>query len=288
MLLNDDLLNELQKLGGGGTRDRPEIRAAYSNSQVIGFAVSPAPEDIGESLHKFSSFCWHIPDNDLSARGNAHIFCNYFPEYKKKRDWDSDIKHNINQNLVTELATEFHLNEATVINQLTYYAYAILSSDFYLQKFQGKLFSVGGEWPKIPVTKVKSNFISIAEFGQELAKMEAKEFSVSSASSDIAEIIYYKYKLEYNCIKLIDQSGGTLIEYTDVPDEVLTFTVSGYNVLKEWLKMHSFPYYRKALGREEIHRFESLINKIECYQNLIRDLNILVEEIINRELYAPE
>lgn len=286
VLLNDDLLSELQKLGGGGTRDRPEIRSAYMHSQVLGFAVSPAPEDIGSSLHKFSSFCWHIPDNDLSARGNAHIFCNYFPEYKKKRVWDPTIKTNVNQGLILKMVSDFEMDVTDLIDEITFYSYAILSSEFYLQTFQGILFSVAGEWPRIPITKDKPTFHAIARLGQKLAHLESKNEKDSEMSSDETIITYYNYKIEKNCVKLVNLSGGIEKVYNDIPDEVLTFNVSGYNVVKEWLKLYSFPYYRKGLSMKELVEFETLITKIKYYQEIIVELDVLVEEVIDGDLFS--
>lgn len=288
VLLNDSLLNELKNLGGGGTRDRPEIRAAYSNPEVFGFAVSPAPEDIGERLHKFSSFCWHIPDNDLSARGNGRVFCNYFPDYKKKRNWDPTIKNNLNQELVSMLSTKFSLEAETVINHLTFYSYAILSSRFYLQAFEGKLFSVSGEWPRIPITKNQRAFNVIANLGKKLAKLETNNNQKTDTLPDNTSLIYYKYSLENNSILLMDKRRNIVKEFIDIPDEVLFFRVSGYYIIKEWLKLHSYPYFQKGLSSTDLLELETLITKIGSYIEITQDLDELVEEVINGELFTPQ
>lgn len=86
LILNNKLMDALRKTPGGGMRERPEVQAAYADERVFGFAVAPAPADICPVIKKFSSFCWNIPDNDLATRGNAHVFCNRFPNYKSKKD----------------------------------------------------------------------------------------------------------------------------------------------------------------------------------------------------------
>jgi predicted helicase len=287
VILNDALLSELQKLGGGGTRDRPEIRAAYSDNKVLGFAVSPSPEDIGASIHKFSSFCWNIPDNDLSARGNAHIFCNYFPEYKKKKNWDPTLRENINQELVNQLCSDFDLNTESAHEKLMFYVYAVLSSEFYIQSFAGKLFTVSGEWPRIPITKDKTAFIAIATIGKTLAEIEIKHEKLPDENPAEATIVYYKYKVEKDRLILLDDTRSVLKEFPNIPEEITGFTVSGYNILREWLKMHSFPYYRKGVGTTEFLKLEKLIDNISEYLDAIVELDSIVEEILDGELYEP-
>ena len=89
-------------------RERPEVQAAYNDEGVFGFAVAPAPADISPVIKKFSSFCWNIPDNDLATRGNAHIFCNRFPEYKAGgKNWENKAVSNVNKKLLQLLVANF-------------------------------------------------------------------------------------------------------------------------------------------------------------------------------------
>lgn len=282
VLLDDDLLEGLSQMEGGGTRDRPEIRAAYNDTKVFGFAVAPAPEDIGSTLHKFSSFCWHIPDNDLSTRGNAHIFCNYFPDYKKKKDWDPTLKGNINSDVLSGLAVRMSLKVEDLIDPLTFYSYSILSSNYFLNKFAGKLFSVAGEWPRVPVTADKDLFIELSKRGKELAKLE----SLSSPESlvETASFSFHKYTLKENAVKLLDSEGNVAFELNDVSSDILEFSVSGYNVLREWLKMHSYSYYRKDVGGQEISELKLLVKNIETYLQIVSDIDLLVEKVLSTEL----
>jgi hypothetical protein len=288
VLIDENLFDELGKTKGGGMRDRPEIRAAYSNKNVFGFAVAPAPEDLGISLHKFSSFCWNVPDNDLSTRGNAHIFCNYFPEYKRKRNWNSTVKTNINATLLSALSKQFGIGEDKLINPLTFYCYAILSSNCYLEQFKGKLYNVAGEWAGIPITTDKDLFITVAEFGKQLAEIEASDFKIKTAKADLTELEYHKTKIETNSISFLDENGNLLIEYNDLDEDVLNFEVSGYNVVWNWLKLHSYPYYRKPLEEDEINEFHMLLSKIRLYIDTIAELDKSVEEILDGNLLSKK
>ncbi len=284
VILNDDLLTELQQLGGGGTRVRPEVRAAYSDERVLGFIVSPAPEDLGDNLHKFTSFCWNLPDNDLSMRGSARVFCNYFPEYKRSGEWNNANQENINPDLVALLSNEFDITQEEVITQLTFYSYAILSSKFYLSSFEGALYGVAGNWPKIPITKDKSLFISTSELGKKLANIEKSDYLISEITVDEGEILYHKYSFDENTINLKDVSGNVVKQFTNIASEVIDFEVSGYKVLKEWLKMHSFQYYRASLQTDKILELETLLSKIPLYIGKIEELDLEVEQILNNKL----
>lgn len=285
VLIDDELLTELQGLGGGGTRDRPEIRSAYSSSNVFGFAVSPAPEDIGENLHKFSSFCWFMPDNDLSARGNAHVFCNYFPEYKKGDDWDSTPRPNINESLLKTLCVDFQIEELQLMDHVVFYCYSILSSEYYLDMFKGKLFGVAGEWPRIPVTKSKSLFLAIVDFGKKIAEIESNDFELNIAESDVDAFTYFKFSIDADTITLKDETGRTVKKFSNIPLETISFKISGYSIIKEWLKLHSFPYFRKELSVGDIRKFNILLNKIDLYIDTISNLDFLVEQVIDGEVY---
>lgn len=286
VLLDDNLLDELGKAKGGGMRDRPEIRAAYKNKNVFGFAVAPAPEDLGQSLHKFSSFCWNVPDNDLSTRGNAHIFCNFFPEYKKKKDWDSKVKTNINPTLLAALSKQFSIKEEKLINPLTFYCYAVLSSEFYLDQFKGKLYNVAGEWARIPVTADRDLFIAVAEFGKLLADIEAGDYKIITVKDDLTELKYHRTKIEANSITFLDEKGDLAKKYSNIDEDVLMFEVSGYNVVWNWLKLHSYPYYRKQLEEDEIKEFHTLLSKIRLYKDTIAELDKSVEEILRGRLLS--
>lgn len=286
VLLDENLLVELGKTKGGGMRDRPEIRAAYKNKDVLGFAVAPAPEDLGLSLHKFSSFCWNVPDNDLSTRGNAHIFCNYFPDYKKKKDWDSKVKSNINPALLNTLSKEFGLKEEKMINPLTFYCYAVLSSEFFLEQFKGKLYNVAGEWASIPITADKDLFLTVSNIGKQLANIESNDFKTETGKDDLTELEYHKYKIETGSIRLFDYKGNLVKQYDDIDEDVLQFVVSGYNVIWNWLKLHSYPYYRKPLEKNEINQFSTLLSKIRLYKDTIAELDKSVEELLNSKLLS--
>ena len=77
-LLWDTVFEHLSGVGGDGARVRPEIKAIYDLPDTVGFSLAHAPKDLSESLGQFTSFCWYFPDNDLSYRGDGHIYLNHY------------------------------------------------------------------------------------------------------------------------------------------------------------------------------------------------------------------
>lgn len=280
ILLDPNVLNELKNVEGGGTRDRPEIRVAFSDPNVKGFALAPAPEDIGQNIHKFSSFCWNIPDNDLSARGNAHVFCNYFPEYKKhKSSWDSSLKTNISPVFLKALSSIFDIDIQTLINPVLFYVYALTSCTAYLDQFKGKLFDVAGQWPRIPVTRNKGLFLEIAGIGETMANIEREDYEVVKRPNNIVfpkysrEFKLTSFSMEGGSLCLIGDKKEDILTLSNIPQTVLNFEVSGYKVLKEWLKMRTFAYYRKTFASNDYTSLSNLILKIDLYHSHMKELD---------------
>ena len=136
-------------------------------------------------------------------------------------------------------------------------------------------------------TKDKTAFIAIASIGKTLAELEIKHENLPDGNPNESTIAYFKYKIKEDTLFLFDDTGIVIKEYSNIPKEVIGFTVSGYNVLREWLKMHSFPYYRKGVGASEFLKFENLIENISEYLDIIAELDSIVEEALDGDLYNP-
>lgn len=291
LLLDNKLMNALRKTKGGGMRERPEVQAAYRDDSVFGFAVAPAPADISPILTKFTSFCWSIPDNDLVARGNSHIFCNKFPENKKsQKKWSSVPRTNVGGRLLSLVSKEFECTKDSVADDIVFYAYAVLNSDLYLQSFKGKLHSTAGEWPSIPIPKDKSVFARMVEIGRAMAEVERKDYASQhipseSRTVEVEEMEIRTYDVSSNIISLEGVQGQKII--IPAPREVLEFEASGYNVVREWLKYHSYAYYRKACGEEEFADLKNLFGKILDFKRLVESADATMDEILHGEFITP-
>jgi len=290
-LISEPVLQELSGVGGGGTRHRPEVIAAFSVPETIGIAVSPAPKDIGEELHRFVSFCWNLPDNDLSRRGNAHVFCNLFPENKTKGDWDRTPINNINESLLSLLGTS---GISASPEDVVFYVYGILCSDAYLDEFEGALFTVadstkGG--PRIPIAKDPETFLDIARMGQRLAVLEKHDSDVPIAERFASFVELFDNDGSFELTRFdIDEAGEKIVLKDErslneivlqpIPTEILSFQVSGYQVLQQWLKFHSHRYTRMAFSQENYERLLKLLTRIDMQMKVVKDLDKMVSALI--------
>lgn len=286
-LISEAVLQELSITGGGGTRHRPEVIAAFSVPETVGIAVSPAPKDIGDELHRFVSFCWNLPDNDLSRRGNAHVFCNLFPENKGKGKWDRTPINNISQSLLTMLE---NAGISASPEAVVFYVYGVLCSDAYLDEFEGALFTVadltkGG--PRIPITKDPQTFYEIAQMGEQLALLEKHDLVFPIADQFASYIELFNNQASFELTRFdIDEAGEKIILKDErslieiilqpIPTEILTFQVSGYQVLQQWLKFHSHRYTRMTFSQEDYEQLLRLLTRIDAQIRIVKNLDDVV------------
>ena len=250
------------------------------------------PQHLSPEINKFTSFCWYLPDNDLVARNNAHVFCNRFPDYKKsQKEWNSECKNNINEKLLSTLETNYKVTKTNLSDELVFYAYAVLNSDHYLHTFEGKLYSTSVELPAIPIPKSYGLFNQMAEIGRQMADIERKNFLSTNqpgvfGSSLMDHEINMEYTISEGGIKIHDINSR--VEYViQVSDEILTFQASGYEIVREWLKYHSYNYYRKACGKKEFVELQNLFGKILDFKSLVASADVIMSEILQSELIKP-
>lgn len=297
----EPVFEKLAKIGGGGTRARPEVLNAFYDKDVMGITIAPSPKDIGEKLHRFASFCWFHGDNDLCKRGNAHIFCNYFPIYKstkkgrKEKSWDSIPKLNINPVLLNKISDMINDSLKNTANKIVFYVYAILCSDLFLDEFEGALFSYADRKnrPRIPFPNDKGSFNRITEIGKKLAMLEkttddieiSKEYKkFESLYSEPFRLFTYKINADEEKLDLKDENKQAILTIRPISRYILNFEVSGYVVIKQWLKYHSHRYSRKTFTRNEFNELLQLFQRISDQLELIKDLDTEVELLISGKI----
>lgn len=289
---DQSLLTALGDTPGGGMRFRPEVKAAFSDAAVFGFAVAPAPAEISRNISKFCSFCWNMPDNDLSTRGNAHIFCNKFPEYKRKSTWDSSLQNNVHPAILAKIQDILEIDIETAQDDMIFYVYAVLSSPLFLETFSAKLHSLAGRTPAIPITSNAKLFNNVVEIGKRLASLERSDYVfVESDMETISNITWgdrpanfeiSSYEIGEDFIKIKTSTSKVIV--LSLSADITSFSISGYNVIREWLKYHSFNYYRKALGEAEIEGLISLIKRIALYLEVYPELDSKIESVMASDL----
>lgn len=294
LLLDDELLRVLSGLGGGGTRLRPEVAAAYSAEGTVGIAIAPSPIDIGEDLHRFATFCWDMPDNDLCARGNAHVFCDRFPDNKPagRREWDPTPKDNISNLL---LAAVRELRPDTSPRDLVFYSYAVLCSGTLLEAFADAYFTASAteNIPRIPIVNDAAAMALLIEKGREIAELENPDTDVQLPQwvAEIEGQYSGQFNLKRSCIdpelleiRLYSDREEPEIRLGGVPEELLQLTISGYEVIGCWLKFHSFTYTRTAFSSSD---FQSLLRLLACLHAqaaLIEQVDVVLERVISGEV----
>lgn len=273
-LLTTELLSALSKTQGGGTRARPEVLSAFKTKKVVGLAVAPSPKELAGELTHFASFCWGAPDNDLSRRGNAHVFCNFFPEYKgKSTGWTGEPMPNVHPGLIKALGLK-STKEMPAETAVTFYCYAILCSEWYRSRFASVLFSVSS-WPRIPFPKEKKRFRSLVELGRKLAELE--NFSVAFQLAKNQRLIIENWEDFKVVCHSLDETSGVITLQDDAgksrkmpgfEPKVLTFSVGGYKVVHEWLKFHSYAYSRSTFRKEDVMELLSVCSRILMHLGL--------------------
>lgn len=284
-VITDKIMSALGDIENSGTRYRPEIGSAFREDDTIGIAVAPSPPRLGDNLHRLASFCWNLPDNDMAKRGSARVLCNQFPEEKSGNDWDSTPIDNVNESFIGKLKKSY--GESISKNEVVYYTYAVLSSPFYLDAFEGALFRNQVN-PRIPIPKDKNVFDNIVEKGKEIALLEKKEdtpqgrlegkyLNQSDSFESPFKLKNPQYYNEYNkgdeiIVLKNDNSGDMELEIKNVPEEVGEYEISGNTTIYEWLKVYSFPYLRRDFRKED---YLSLLSTLERLEKQIQILNSL-------------
>lgn len=294
LLLDNELLRLLSGVGGGGTRLRPEIVSAYSNVGTIGIAIAPSPMDISDDLHRFATFCWDMPDNDLCSRGNAHVFCNQFPENKPPRGtaWDPTPKNNISEQLLSRVKSIF---PKVTSSDIVYYVYAVLCSGTLLEAFASAYFTASSSEniARVPIVSDAGSLRSLIEKGRELATLEnPRQSQELHALFSPFEALFvnsfvlkkFKVDMEQLEVRLYSDRSEPEIVLSGIPQELLQLVVSGYQVVSCWLKFHSYAYTRTQFNQDDFRQLLDLLSILFKQLEIIKEVDAYMEKVISGKL----
>ena len=298
-LLDKDLTSELARVGGGGTRLRPELFGAFSVDGTFGIAVCPSPKDQHDSLKQFSSFCWHYPDNDLCRRGGAHIYCNQLVNPKT-----NEPVSNISDDIVLSLLRTYRYSgERSLRDTLVFYVYAILCSRLYLDTFEGALYTVSraDQSPRIPFVASRETYDRVVSLGERLADLENEDYepgnhlnfdyaALSALLPDSFELQLSgdMYDRENETITLRSRGGDEFV--IPCPCEIQDINIGGYDIVKNaWLKFYSYDYTHCPFDKSDLDNFLSLLNRLAEYLQILDELDGVVREILDgqQDLIQP-
>jgi len=291
VLLWKDLLQRYSKIGGGGTRLRPEIIRAYSNPDTIGFAMAHAPKDLNPTLSQFVSFCWYYPDNDMCTRGNSHIYVNQYPT------GETGMQSNINATLLHRVMDILAVDAAEASRQIVFYSYAILCSQVYLDEFEGALFTVNqsDKRARIPIVSDRELFRRLAELGKMVAELEKAGYQAENILQydydAIAETLPAGFHLS-NAPHPFDEENEQLIlsdGHTEIrvfcPIAIQHLNVSGYDVIKNvWLKFNSYDFTHCELTRDDVRSLLNLLNTLAMQSHLVAEIDATIYPITHEEV----
>ena len=292
----EDLLKKFSRVGGGGTRRRPEVMAAFSKTGTMGFALSHSPKDQKNKLGQFASFCWYRPDNDLCRRGNAFIYLNRYPEGRRGK---GKLVCNVNERLCLKLSALLDVDGDTAARDMVFYSYAILCSQVYLDKFEGALFTVNRARmrPRIPVSGDAAIFQAIVNLGHRIADLERVDYRpqniVGYDYGALPEQVPSGFKLHWShglqpfdekeeTVTLLGIDGRRII--VPCPVEVQHVVIAGYEVIKNvWMKFNSYEFTHCQFSRSDMVSFLDLLNKLTEYLELVKEIDDVVRHVLNDE-----
>ena len=286
-----DLLHKFSRIGGGGTRRRPEIMKAYSDDRTVGFALSHSPKDQKDSLKPFASFCWYRPDNDLCRRGNAFIYLNQYPINRS----GVELGGNINDGLSERLSSLLGQDDIDLATEVVFYTFAVMCSQVYLDEFEGALFTVNRSdlRPRIPIVGNVDIFRRFAELGRKVAELERNDYSPQNLAgydyNAIKAQVPRDFKLSWTrAIQPFDEENetATLTDgRTDItiscPLDVQRLNIAGYEVVKNaWMKFNSYDFTHCAFTAEDMGVFLDLVNKLLEYVELVGEIDVIMHDVI--------
>ena len=287
VLLWQDVLMKYSRIGGGGTRLRPEIIKAYSDQHTIGFAMAHAPKDLNPTLSQFVSFCWYYPDNDMCTRGNSHIYMNQYPNGEGK------MASNITPKIIDAVLSMTGMTETEAAKEIVFYVFAVMCSQVYLDDFEGALFTVNqsDKRARVPIVSDKDTFFKIAGIGRSIAELEKVDFKPENILNfdyeSLMQSIPTGFKLK-NVTHPFDPdkellllTDGTKTVEIYCPLSLQRLNISGYDVIKAvWLKFNSYDFTHCEFTKDDMKRLLDFLNTIAMHEKYVEKLDEIVAPIL--------
>jgi type I restriction-modification system DNA methylase subunit len=286
-----DLLHKFSRVGGGGTRRRPEISKAYSDDRTVGFALSHSPKDQKDSLKPFASFCWYYPDNDLCRRGNSFIYLNQYPASRNS----TTLSGNVNDRLCEQLSALLGLDGIGLMTEVVFYTFAVLCSQVYLDEFEGALFTVNRSdmRPRIPMVNDSDVFNRLVTLGRKVAELEKSDYTPQNLAGldydAIKALVPRDFRLSWTrAIQPFDEDNET-VTLTDgrvditipCPLDAQRLNIAGYEVIKNaWMKFNSYDFTHCAFTVDDMGVFLDLINKLLEYVELVGEIDVVMHDVV--------
>ena len=119
---------------------------------------------------------------------------------------------------------------------------------------------------------IHSEFNSIFELGSRVLESWGQDAYTPALSDEIVSFT---------------DATGNVIRSTVVPKEILHFVSSGYEVVREWMKYHSYAYYRKACCKEDFEDLFNLLGRIQDFKRQVVLADIQMKQILDGQFITP-
>ena len=268
----------------------------YDLPDTVGFALAHAPKDLDESLGQFTSFCWYFPDNDLSRRGNGHVYLNQYIRDPRT----GVVINNVHNALINHFIALTHFSANECAKKMVFYAYAVFCSQVYLEEFYGALFVVNQSESRarIPIVSDRDAFLRLSALGERLANLEKNDTEVGNVlgldydgllsqlpsnfhlehSRSAAREPYDEENEEF--IVSDETTGASIRVYC--PIALQKFTIAGYNVIKDcWLKFHSYRFTHCDFTQDDFRDLLDLFNKVASQMQIVSEIDDVMHEIVS-------
>lgn len=283
----------MKQASADGGRARPELEKVFIENDYkdnIALAVAKAPSLISKDLDQFVCVIEDLPDNDLASRNNSYIFPIFFPA-KEDVKLQKNIRPIILEHLKEFYDEETKENYTHIVNDLISYIYAVLSSNTYRETFKEIIYhGLLKGMIRVPITKQKDLFHLLVKQGRKLANIQLMKEKIDINKSKIVvegevNIVVEKFKVrpDEKSIILLGANKGEKIIIKEVPEEVFSFRMKGYDILNMWLKYKTFPYLNRKFNDKDINDCKFFIENLRYYINEIPKLDPLVKELLDSE-----
>jgi hypothetical protein len=278
-----------------------DIRYTYYTGRSRGFHCMPRPEVMkhmlrdnialitvrqvaeGDFNHCFAADTIVESRITTSNKGIAYIFPLFLYPGKNQKDLfrrpgePSEKQPNLEPGLIALLTGKAGFSPAPSAEQVFYYIYAVLFSNFYREKYKENLKI---DFPRIPFTSDYGLFIEMGKLGERLAALHLMK------SPELNETVCRFEKVGKNQVIKVrfaeeEKEGRVYINddqyFSPVPRGVWEYKIAGYQVMAKWLKMHR----GQGLGHKEVRKFIKIVHSIQLtiqYQGQIDKLYPRIEE----------
>lgn len=157
------------------------------------------------------------------------------------------------------------------------YIFAILNSPTYRAKYSEEL---KGDFPKIPITKNKTQFIKLAKVGQKLITAQLLK-DTSLLNDSFGQYLGSKNHTVETPKFLIEKGVGKLYinptnYFNNVPEEIYLFFLGGYQVLEKYLKDRK----GMVLTPTEQEHIEHIVQSIAFTIDTMKEIDKLTKDWI--------